>query len=64
MIERKAVTMSRLKHELSDELQRRRDRLFDGKMTEVRRMKDELRRLEEESEKTEREARKNGLIRE
>jgi len=64
VIERKAVTVSRLKHEPFDELQQRRDRLFDEKMTEVRRMKDELKQLEEEIEKTEREAKKHGVIKE
>ena len=64
MIERKAVTVSGLKHEPFDEPQQGRDRLFDEEMTEVRRMKDELKQPEGVIEQTEREAKKHGVIEE
>ena len=63
MIERKAVAVSRLKDNPFDELQQRRNRVFDKRMTEVRRMREELRQLGEQIERTEQEARKHGLIR-
>jgi len=54
VIERKAVAVSQSKHDSFGEDQQRCNGLFDEKMAEVHRMKEDLKQLEEEIERTER----------